>query len=96
MPARKALPLAAGFGDGGTDSDGARFVTGDTDRCVHEAFAHMGLLAEVERRQLNHSFRGWRPAAKRRPPAPAAAPEKRAEPRVIEPPPTISEKDLPF
>ena len=41
-----------------TDSGGARFVRGETDRCLQEAFAHMGLLADLERRGLAVGFAG--------------------------------------
>jgi hypothetical protein len=34
----------------------ARLVRGDTDRCVHEALEHMGLVADVQRRGLDWSF----------------------------------------
>jgi len=39
----------------------ARLVVGDTDRCLHEAFAHMDMLADLRRRGLERSFRGWGP-----------------------------------
>ena len=38
------------------DTTGARLVRGDTDHCVHEALAHMNLLADVKRRGLDWSF----------------------------------------
>jgi ATP-dependent DNA helicase DinG len=37
---------------GDADVDAARLVRGETDRCLQEAFAHMGLLADLERRGL--------------------------------------------
>ena len=49
------LPLAQAAGD--PDEGGARLVRGDTDHCVHEALAHMEMLAEVKRRGLTASFR---------------------------------------
>jgi ATP-dependent DNA helicase DinG len=38
------------------DDHGARLVRGDTDYCVHEALAHMEMLADVRRRGLITSF----------------------------------------
>ena len=37
---------------GDADLNAARLVRGETDRCLQEAFAHMGLLAELEQRGL--------------------------------------------
>jgi hypothetical protein len=37
---------------GDADMNAARLVRGETDRCLREAFAHMGLLAELEQRGL--------------------------------------------
>jgi ATP-dependent DNA helicase DinG len=34
----------------------ARFVRGDTDRCIHEALAHMEMLSDVRRRGLDTPF----------------------------------------
>ncbi|MDZ4773488.1 MAG: helicase C-terminal domain-containing protein [Planctomycetota bacterium] len=55
----RELPIERSF-DVGTSSEpetkGARLVRGDTDHCVHEALAHMHLLADVKRRGLDSSF----------------------------------------
>jgi Rad3-related DNA helicase len=56
----RELPIERAF-DAGTspapETSGARLVRGDTDHCVHEALAHMNLLADVKRRGLDESFR---------------------------------------
>jgi hypothetical protein len=56
----RELPIERAF-DAGTspapETRGARLVRGDTDHCVHEALAHMNLLADVRRRGLDTSFR---------------------------------------
>jgi len=82
------------------EGGGARFVRGDTDRCAHEALAHMGMLADVRRRGLGDSFReesapreevdDWIPR-----PAPTDVPGR---PMPPEPPPRIDvpAEDLPF
>ena len=38
----------------------ARLVLGDSERCLDEALAHMGMKAETRRRGLAQSFEGWR------------------------------------
>ena len=43
-----------------TDGSGAPMINGDVDRCMEAAFAHMGLEADVRRRDLARSFAGWR------------------------------------
>jgi len=40
------------------DAQGARLVRGETDRCLREAFAHMDLMADLERRGLAIGFAG--------------------------------------
>lgn len=60
----RELPLASGL-PGAGDEEGARFVRGDTDRVVHEALAHMGMLADVERRGLLQTFHDSFPHASR-------------------------------
>ncbi|MEM7305852.1 MAG: helicase C-terminal domain-containing protein [Planctomycetota bacterium] len=42
-----------------SDEPGAAFVRGDADRCLREAFAHMGMGPDVRRRGLDVSFAGW-------------------------------------
>ncbi len=66
------------------DRAGAALVRGDSDRCLREALAHMGMLADVKRRALDLSFGDWR-----------AAEETGTYP---EPPvkPEVPETDLPF
>jgi ATP-dependent DNA helicase DinG len=39
----------------------ARLVTGDSDQCLAEAFKHMGMGADLERRGLQRPFAGWCP-----------------------------------
>jgi len=56
-------------------------VRGDADRCLHEAFAHMGMLADVRRRGLDLSFAGWR---------------REGEPRATLPRREIAEGELPY
>ncbi len=51
----KELPLRPALQRDG-DENLARFVTGETDHCLHEALAHMGMLADIERRGLTASF----------------------------------------
>jgi ATP-dependent DNA helicase DinG len=64
----------------GVGGAGARLVRGDAERCFREAFAHMGLLADLKRRKLDSSFAGWR--------------ADRSD-AVLERPP-IDESELPF
>lgn len=51
----RELPLLL---DPDADEHGARFVRGDTDACVDEALAHMGLTNDVARRALDARFDG--------------------------------------
>ena len=53
----RELPIDTGFSSGSEEGGGARLVRGDSDRCVHEALAHMEMLADVRRRGLDWSFR---------------------------------------
>ncbi len=55
------LPVASRLD--GSDAEGkARLVRESTERCLHDALAHMGLLAEVRRRGLSLTFEeGARP-----------------------------------
>ncbi|MSR62994.1 MAG: hypothetical protein EXS08_11170 [Planctomycetes bacterium] len=41
----------------------ARLVLGESERCIDEALAHMGLKAEVRRRGLQRDFAAWTPEA---------------------------------
>jgi ATP-dependent DNA helicase DinG len=56
----KELPIAHGLesaGARGPDAAAcARFVRGDTDRCIREALEHMGLSDDLRRRGLEWSF----------------------------------------
>ena len=53
----KELPLADPALSGGEDpGTGARLVRGDTDTCVREALAHMGMLEDVRLRSLDTPF----------------------------------------
>jgi hypothetical protein len=56
----RELPIGGEVGAPWNDADatGARLVRGETDRCLREAFAHMGLLADLERRGLAVGFIG--------------------------------------
>lgn len=60
----RELPLRGAWETGtGADEDPAgkaRLVTGETERCLDEALAHMGMKAETRRRGLARSFTGWR------------------------------------
>jgi hypothetical protein len=77
----KELPVA-----GARDEEGlARFVSGDTDRCVAEALAHMQIAADVARRGLEGRFRDQ--GARMRPATSPRAPEERMD---------IPEEDLPY
>ncbi len=62
----RELPLAGAL-DGALEvgSAGARFVRGDTDRCLRESLAHMGMLADVARRGLDAPFAETRDPASR-------------------------------
>jgi hypothetical protein len=76
----RELPLR--LPDAGEAGAGAHFVRGEADRCFHEAFAHMGMLAEIKRRGLERSFAGWKP-------------EGEASPAPVEKP-QIPESELPY
>jgi ATP-dependent DNA helicase DinG len=60
----RELPIGADAdsAEGGAETTSARFVRGDTDRCLREALAHMGLLAELRRRGLAIEFATQEPA----------------------------------
>jgi ATP-dependent DNA helicase DinG len=101
----RELPLERSL-DVGTspapETSGARLVRGDTDHCVHEALAHMGLLQEVKRRGLDSSFRSdgrplrgheETPLEHERPPAPPKVVRRREPPTD---PFHIAPEDLPF
>ncbi len=76
----RELPLTGGLEQ--PEQDGlARFVRGETDRCLHEAFAHQELLADIRRRGLDLPFTGWRLPR-------ADEPSPRIHP--------ITEEDVPF
>ena len=69
--------------DSGEVGAGAHFVRGEADRCLHEAFAHMGMLADIRRRNLDQSFTGWRR-------------DGGASESVVEEKPHITEGELPY
>jgi len=52
------------------NSSGARLIRGDTAHCLREALAHMGMLADTERRGLTLPAPTPAPKPKSRPPAP--------------------------
>jgi Rad3-related DNA helicase len=82
----RELPLALPElepSDASPETGGARLVRGDADRCLHEAFAHMGLLADVKRRGLDQPFGGWRP-------------DRSAGARGVAERPEIPESELPY
>ena len=57
----RELPIDADLGRGEDDvwtPGGARFVPASTERCIHEALAHMDMLADVRRRGLDVPFAG--------------------------------------
>jgi ATP-dependent DNA helicase DinG len=74
------LPLAgvlARSGEDGEAAGAARFVAEDTSRCVHQALAHMDMLADVRRRGLDLEF--WERELAPRPQTAAEIPEIRPE-----------------
>ncbi len=72
---QKELPLAS-FGK----DDGATLVTGETERVLERAFAHMGMLRELERR--GHSLRFEHPSPGTRAPLSGQAPFLDAPPEI--------------
>lgn len=55
----RELPVATGFEESGDDpwtGSGAKLVRGTTDECLHAAFAHMEMLADIRRRGLDREF----------------------------------------
>jgi len=79
----RELPLSMPeLGEANPDPEGggARLVRGDAERCFREAFAHMGLTADLKRRMLDQGFGGWRADQ------PGAVAER----------PSIDETELPF
>ncbi len=52
--------LAESEPDGAGEERLARLVLGDSERCLDEALAHMGMKAETRRRGLARPFEGWR------------------------------------
>lgn len=65
LPVRSALAEAGT--DGGAEERLARLVLGDSERCLDEALAHMGMKAETRRRGLARPFEGWRLGARAEP-----------------------------
>ena len=55
----RELPLA-GFAPDAAADGLSTLVRGDTDHCLHAAFAHQELLTDIERRGLQQPFAGWR------------------------------------
>ena len=53
---QRELPILKEATAGADTAELARFVQGDTARCLHETFAHMELLADIERRELQLPF----------------------------------------
>jgi len=87
LPLRRTIDADAPAGDGL-----ARFVPADTDRALREAFAHMGLLADVERRGLDRPFATFRLDEDPGPmPRSAAAGAPEPEPRY-----EVADDELPF
>lgn len=103
----RELPIERAFDAGTTnapEASGARLVRGDTDHCVHEALAHMNILADVKRRGLDWSFHSpGRPlratledeTAQIDVPRPAP-PQKRLRREPPSEPFEVSPEDLPF
>ena len=71
---------------------GARFVRGDTDDCVREALAHMGMLEDVRLRELDTPFARTALGTGARGPGPA----RRPRPSSGGPEPEIDFGDVPF
>ena len=84
-PFLRELPLAAAFEEEGA----ARLVRGDSTQVLRQALAHMGMLADLERRGLSPDFT---PAARAVTRAPAGLDEPPVPPPKLE----ISIEDLPF
>ncbi len=91
------LPLAVDL-PGGEEREwsdsAARLLTADTNTCLHEALAHMSMLADVERRGLAAPFESGTSYTV---PAPQPAPKDRirerpAPPEILD----ISTRDVPF
>lgn len=63
LPLRQTTLRGALEADGAEAGDlhSAALVQGDTDACVGEALAFMGMKADVRRRDLDQPFAGWRP-----------------------------------
>ncbi len=55
-----AEPIAGAEIAGTDDARLARLVLGDSERCLDEGLAHMGMKAETRRRGLTQPFEGWR------------------------------------
>ena len=58
----KELPLKNEFTDSSPEGL-ARFVRGESDRCLRESLSHMELLSDVERRGLSLSFGEFQPGS---------------------------------
>ena len=54
------LPLVTAWDEAARGERLARLVQGDAERCLDEAFAHMGMKADLRRRGLERGFAGWR------------------------------------
>ena len=61
----KELPLKNEFTDSAPEGL-ARFVRGDSDRCLRESLSHMELLSDVERRGLSLSFEEFQASGARK------------------------------
>jgi ATP-dependent DNA helicase DinG len=57
LPVQGALEVEQ---PGGDERHLARLVLGDSERCLDEGLAHMGMKAETRRRGLAQGFAGWR------------------------------------
>ena len=75
----RELPLA-GEAQGGPDCEwvagGSRLVHEDTDGCIHEALAHMGMLTDASRRGLEGPFAASGPPGEPCPPLPIEIPRE--------------------
>ncbi|MFT7676562.1 MAG: ATP-dependent DNA helicase DinG [Planctomycetota bacterium] len=94
----RELPLGLEADFGKTPASAARLVRGDTSHIMREAFAHMGLMAELERRGLSAQFEGDAPAPVQTQPLAAwDIPQPERKPRPEPPGPLhVDPDELPY
>ncbi len=101
------LPLANALVSEDDASGGrSKLVTGETDRCIDTALAHMDMKADVRRRGLAQSFLGWTLESAREHDRQPVRDERSIEdtergdidsnPARVSEPPIIASEDVPF